>query len=690
MTEKIIAGGDGNKNKSGSADRDVMARIGVYVCHCGLNIAGVVDVEKVAEYAKSLPDVALTKHYTYMCSEPGQQMIQEDIKAHCLDRIVVATCSPRMHEETFRRAVAEAGLNPYVVEIVNLREHVSWAHSSEPAKATEKAKDLVRMGVARARLLEPLEKRKVPVEKSVMVVGGGIAGIQASLDLADAGFKVHLVEKAPSIGGRMSQLDKTFPTLDCSACILTPKMVDVAKHPNIALLVNAEVASVKGFVGNYEVTVTKKPRYVDADKCVGCELCTRVCPVKVPDAFNERLSEKRAIFIHSAHAVPKVAMIDADHCLRLKYDKSVCGKCETACEAKAIRFDQQSETISFRVGAIVLAVGSEVFDAARMAELGYGRYKNVISNMEFERISDASGPTSGKILTPDGGKPPKTIAFIQCVGSRDKRFHEYCCRVGCMVTLKQAMLAKEKIHDDVKIYVLYIDMRAFGKGYDEFYRRARDMDVDFIAGLPSEIHANPDGSLCFDVYDKATSRLLQVRADLVVLGTGLVPNNDMENVSALFHASRSADGFLLEAHPKLRPLETAMAGVFLAGACQGPKDIPDTVAQASGAAVKAVDLLSRGEIELEPLKAFVDKDLCSGCRICESVCPFVAIEIKPELVDGKEKPRVEVVEAMCQGCGLCSSACPTGAVTMQQYSSKQILTQVDAALVEAGNGSGGS
>lgn len=661
----------------------MMTKIGVYVCHCGLNIAGVVDVEKVAEHAKTLPDVIIAKHYAYMCSEPGQRMIQEDIKAEKLDRVVIATCSPRMHEETFRRAVAESGLNPYLMEIVNLREHVAWTHTNEPEKATEKAKALVRMGVARARFLEPLEKRSVAVEKSVLVVGGGIAGIQTSLDLANAGLKVYLVEKTPSIGGRMAQLDKTFPTLDCSACILTPRMVDVAKHCNIMLLTNAEVTDVKGFVGNYEVSILKKPRYVDAKKCVGCELCTEACPVKVPDRFNESLTEKRAIYIYSAHSVPKIATINPENCLRLKLKKNICGKCQAVCEAGAVDFEQQPETIQVKVGGIVLAVGSDVFDASSIAELGYGRSKNIISNIEFERMSDAAGPTGGKIVSPMNEKTPKTIVFIQCVGSRDKRFNEYCCRVGCMVTLKQAILAREKIRDPVNIYVCYVDMRAFGKGYDEFYGRARDMDIDFIAGIPSEIHRAADGSLYFDVYDKSTNKLLEVRPDLVVLGTGLVPNSDMAKISSLFHALRGTDGFFLEAHPKLRPLESAMGGVFLAGACQGPKDIPDTVAQASGAAAKVIDLLSSGQIELEPLKAVVDKDACSGCRICETICPFLAIQLKSEVMKGQEKLTAEVIEAMCQGCGLCSSACPTGAIKIQHYSNKQVQSQVQAALAEA-------
>jgi heterodisulfide reductase subunit A len=659
-----------------------MPRIGVYVCHCGVNIAGVVDVEKIAEYAKSLPDVVMARHYTYMCSEPGQRMIQEDIRNHNLDRVVIATCSPLMHEETFRKTVAEAKLNPYLLEIVNLREHVSWPHGEEPEKATGKAKDLVRMGVARARLLEPLERSKVRVEKSVLVVGGGIAGIQASLDLADAGLKVFLVEKAPSIGGRMAQLDKTFPTLDCSACILTPRMVDVARHPNIELLTNSEVADVKGFVGNYEVSIIKMPRYVDEKTCVGCELCTEVCPVKVPDEFNEGLSQKRAISVFSPYAVPKVAIIDPKHCLRLRFNKDVCGKCLEACEAKAVNFGQQPETIPLKVGGIVLAVGSEVFDASKMPEFGYGRFKNVVSNIEFERIVNASGPTGGKILCPRSSEPPRTVVFVQCVGSRDKRFHEYCCRVGCMATLKQAILAREKLDKDAKIYVCFNDMRAFGKGYDEFYRRARDMDIDFVAGLPSDIRSDVNGSLHFDVYDKGTNKLLEIRPDLVVLANGLVPSSDLGKTSALFHVSRSADGFLLEMHPKLRPLESAMAGIFLAGACQGPKDIPDTVAQASGAAAKAIRLLASGEIDVEPLKAVVDEDLCSGCRLCESVCPYLAIEMKTEATEGAEKPGAGVIEAMCQGCGLCVSACPTKAIKMRHFTDGQVLAQVQAGCLE--------
>jgi len=659
-----------------------MPKIGVYICHCGLNIAGVVDVGKLAEYAKGLPDVTVARHYVYMCSQSGQRMIEDDIKKHSLDRIVIATCSPAMHEETFRRAVADAGLNPYLLEIVNLREQVSWAHTDEPEKATEKAKDLVRMGLARVRLLEPLERSKVSAEKSVLVLGGGIAGIQASLDLANAGFHVYLAEKAPSIGGRMAQLDKTFPTLDCSACILTPKMVNVAKHPKIKLLTNSEVEGVKGFVGNYEVSIVKNPRFVEEEKCVGCELCTEACPVKVPDRFNEGLSQTRAIYIYSPYAVPKTAIVDPKHCLRLRHGKDVCGKCLKACEANAINFEQQPENIQLKVGSIILAVGAEVFNASKMTEFGYGRSKNVLSNIEFERLVNACGPTNGDILCPGNGKHPKTLVFVQCVGSRDKRFHEYCCRVGCMATLKQAILTREKLGGKVNIYVCFSDMRAFGKGYDEFYGRARDLDINFVSGMPSDIREDANGSLHFDVYDKGTNKLLELRPDLVVLANGLVPNDELGKVSGLFHVSRSADGFLLEAHPKLRPLESSVAGIFLAGTCQGPKDIPDVVAQASGAASKTIDLLATGEIETEPLKAVVDKDLCGGCRICESICPFIAVEMKTEKVNDEEGLRAEVVEAMCQGCGLCVSTCPTSAIKMRHYTDEQVFAQVQAACVK--------
>jgi len=1113
----------------------------VYVCHCGLNIAGVIDVKDVAEYASKLPNVKVARDNTYLCSDAGQKMIKEDIEKNKLDRVVVASCSPRMHEETFRKAISEAGLNPYLLEMINIREQDSWCHSEEPEKATKKAMALIKMAVARAVLLEPLERTKMKAKRNVLIIGGGIAGIQASLDLANAGFKVYLVEKSPSIGGRMAQLDKTFPTLDCSACILTPKMAEVGRHPNIELLTYSEVEDVTGFVGNYEVTILKKPRYIDEGKCTGCGECEKVCPVSMPSEFDLGLKTRKAVYRPFPQAIPNVFTIDkkgtppckaacpagvnvqgylalagqgkfkeayelirrsipfpsvcgrvclhpcenecergkvdepvainaikrfvADYvlaqkrlktepiprkygekvavvgsgpagltaayeltkmgypvtvfeslrelggmlrvgipkyrlpknvldkeielvessgvevrtnttigkdltvdgllrqgyvaiffaagaqksrklgikgeelkgvipaleflkrvnldkrteigekvvvigggdaaidaartalrhgakevtvlyrrsreempacpsevqeaekegvklhflasptrilgeeshvvsveCIEMRLDKpdesgrrrpvpvkgsefvveidtvipavgqaldknllpknmklslygtvavdpttlqtnlpgifaggdavkggatvidaiadgkraaisihrylrgedmwagreerttrvekiskagiekkarqvmpllpltrrlsdkevelgftedmvreeanrclacggcSECLECEKVCELPdVIKHQQKEEHITIEIGAIIVAVGCEVFDASLTPELGYGHYRNVVSNIEFERISNAAGPTEGRILCPATGKPPESVAFIQCVGSRDKRFCEYCCRIGCMVTLKQAILVKEKMGHEVDVYVCYNDMRTFGKAYEEFYERARQMGIKFVKGLPSEVKSSPGNSLRFDVYESNTNKLLEVHADLVVLASGLISSPDFAELQNILRIPRSPDGFFLESHPKLQPLETPTRGIFLAGTCQSPKDIPDTVSQASGAAMKVAELLATGEVEIEPLIAVVEDNLCSGCRICESVCPYQAIEMENKNFEGEEKNVAKVVPAVCQGCGACAVACPTHAIDMQHYKQQQILAEIKAA-----------
>ncbi|MDD5748206.1 MAG: CoB--CoM heterodisulfide reductase iron-sulfur subunit A family protein [Actinomycetota bacterium] len=660
-------------------------KIGVYICHCGINIAGVVDVEAVTEYASKLPGVVVSRNYSYMCSDPGQTLIKDDIREKGLNRVIVASCSPRMHEPTFRKALAETGLNPYYLEMANIREQCSWVHEDK-AKATEKAEKLVEAAVAKVLLLEALEEKEVDVTPACLVIGGGIAGIQAALDIAEAGFKVYLVEKTPSVGGHMAQLDKTFPTLDCSACILTPKMVDVANHPNIELMTYSQVESVEGYVGNFKATVRKKARYVDFDKCTGCGICAENCRLlnRIPSEFDEGIGMRSAIYLPFPQAVPAKYTIDPERCLQLT--KGKCGKegpaCKASCQADAVNFDQKDELLEIDVGTIIVATGYDVFDAKRKHEYGYAENPNVMTGLEFERLVSASGPTGGKIIVGrdkkgEGGFEPKKIAFIHCVGSRDKSLgNEYCSRVCCMYLAKQAHLIKDKL-PDAEVTVFYMDVRAFGKGFEEFYDRVRREGIRYIRGNPSEIYKKGDDhALIVKVEDTLLGTPMEYEADLVVLGVGLEPRQDVREIIDLFKLSQSTDGFFLEAHPKLRPVDTASDGIFLAGCCQGPKDIPDTVAQAKGAASSALTLIARGKVKVEAQVSAVNADECRGCGLCVEVCPFGAIELVETNRQGNIVNVASVNEALCKGCGSCASACLSGAIQPKSFKDEQILPQI--------------
>jgi len=655
-----------DKRPSGSGK----VKIGVYVCHCGVNIARTVDVEAVAKAAASLQGVVVAKKYAYMCSDSGQSLIQADIKEHGLTGVVVAACSPRMHEPTFRAAMAKAGVNPYRFDMANIREQCSWIHEDR-AEATEKATDLVRAAVARASRLSALTEREVPVTPEALVIGGGIAGIQAALDIAGAGFKVHLVERAPSIGGHMAQLDKTFPTLDCSACILTPKMVDVSRHPNVNLMTYSVVEDISGYVGNFTVKVRRKARYVDVDACTACGDCVKVCPVAVPNEFDEGLGTRKAIYQPFPQAVPAAFVLDMEQCLG--NNPIACGKCQEACEKKCIDYDEKDEIVELKVGTILVCTGMDVYDATGLPQLGYGRYEDVITALEFERLVSASGPTTGQVTRISKPEPPKSVVFIQCVGSRDEKVgNPYCSRVCCMYTAKQAHLIREKL-PTAAITIFYMDIRAFGKGYEEFYDRVRKENVTYRRGSVSEIYKRGD-RLVVRAEDTLLGEAMEVEADLVVLASGLTPRAETQEIVKILKLSRSADGFLMEAHPKLRPVDTAVDGVFLAGCCQGPKDIPDVVAQAKAAAASAIGPMARGSVVAEALTAVVDEDLCSGCRICVSVCPYGAISYD----ERADVSRVN--EALCKGCGTCAAACPSGSITTSHYTSDQLLAQVVALI----------
>jgi heterodisulfide reductase subunit A len=657
-----------------------MKRVGVFICHCGTNIAGAVDCEKVAENAKAFPGVAFSTDYKYMCSEPGQELIKKAIKDHKLDRIVVASCSPRMHEPTFRRCIESGGLNAYLLEMANIREHCSWVHPDDKERATFKATELVRMAVAKVLKNESLQRSTIPITKRALVIGGGIAGIQAALDIANAGHIVDVVEKEPSIGGKMAQIDKTFPTLDCSACILTPKMVDVASHPNVNLITYSEVEKVEGYVGNFEVTIRKKARSVDMSLCTGCGTCVQKCPTKVPSEFEMEMTDRKAIYTPFPQAIPNKPVIDREHCRYFKTGK--CGVCQKICPTKAVDFTQEDELVKERYGSIVVATGFDLFDYSVYGEYGYGKYKDVITGLHFERLINASGPTMGKIKRPSDGKVPKEVVFIKCVGSRDEaKGKAYCSKTCCMYTAKHATLVREKIKDS-NVYVFYMDVRTPGKGYDEFYTRTTDQyGAKYIRGRVSKIYEKGE-KLIVKGEDTLLGRPVEIEADMVVLATAMVAQPDAAKLAQMVGFSYDQNNFYTEAHPKLAPVETHTAGVFLAGACQGPKDIPESVAQASAAAAKACGLLSKDEMPTEPIISCVNEAICAGCGMCVPVCPYKALDMKviQERVHGKTISRkvATVNSGLCQGCGACTVACRSAALNLKNFTNEQILAEVDA------------
>jgi len=663
-------------------------KIGVFICHCGENIGRTVDCARVAKAAAFFTNVVYSVDNKYMCSDPGQNIIKQAVKDYKLDGVVVGSCSPHMHEKTFRKAVSDAGVNPFLCEIANLREHVSWVHEDKEV-ATGKAIDLVRFAVEKVKRNSPLTTIKVPVTKRTLVIGGGISGIQAALDVANAGYEVVLVEKEPSIGGHMSQLSETFPTLDCSQCILTPRMVEVYQHPKIKLMTYAEVESVEGFIGNFKVTIKQKARYVDADKCSGCGTCMQKCPIKKKafSEFDEKLAFRSAIYVPFPQAVPNIPVIDTSVCTYFKNGK--CSMCQKVCDREAIFFDQKDELITEDVGAIIVATGYKLYTIDKKpeeseikgyGEYGYGKYKDVIDGLQFERIASASGPTSGEFKRPSDGKEPKKIVFIQCVGSRDEsKGFSYCSKICCMYTAKHAMLYKHKVHDG-EAYVFYMDIRAGGKMYEEFVRRAIEEDgVKYIRGRVSRIYEQ-NGKYIVKGEDTLAGVPVEIDADMVVLATAMVAQPEASKLAQTIGIPYDKYGYFVEVHPKLRPVESSSGGIFLAGACHSPRDIPECVSMASAAAAKAMVLFGSDMLEREPTVAKVNELLCAGCFYCRKVCAYNAIEIKDirDRSGNLIKQVAYVNDGLCQGCGTCNATCPSKSVELIGYTDEQIFAEISA------------
>ncbi|MGB9802421.1 4Fe-4S dicluster domain-containing protein [Desulfofundulus sp.] len=666
-----------------------MPRIGVYICHCGENIGGAVNVEEVRKYAEKLPGVVVARDYLFMCSDPGQELIKEDIRNGLIDRVVVAACTPRTHEPIFRKAVEDGGLNKYLFEMANIRDQVSWPHWHEKEGATAKAKKLVASAVAKAAFLEPLEDRFVEVTRSSLVIGGGVAGMFAALDLANMGYKVYLVEKNPSVGGNMAKLDKTFPTNDCSACILTPIMVQVGTHPNIKLLTYSEIESVEGSIGNFKVKVRRKQTYIDWEKCTGCGDCVNACPTKVPNEFNEGMSNRKAIYIEFPQAVPKRAVVDIEHCISCakrtigtkpkinpRTGEPILAPCEKACKTGACdrsrQYNPEGEIVELNVGTIIVATGYKVMDKSPFKEYS-PQSPNVITAMQLERILSATGPTEGQLKRPSDGEKPKSITFISCVGSRDKRYHTYCSKVCCMYMLKEARLIKEK-YPYIDIYIFFIDVRTGGKDFEEYYNYCRNLGIKILRGRVGAVDELPGDKLRVRAYDVDLGAPVELETDLVVLATAIEPGPDLEKLGRKLGITFGSEGFFKEMHTKLYPVETSVKGIYIAGCAQGPKDIPESVSQARAASSAAAVPLTLGKVVVEPLISEVNQRKCAGCGTCVQLCPYSAIK----LVEDKGKLRAKIDEALCAGCGACAAACPSGVITLHGFTNAQIHAQIKA------------
>lgn len=653
------------------------ARVGIYICHCGSNISDIVDVNQVVQFAQNLDSISVVRDYRLLCSEPGQELIKKDIKEKILSHVVIASCSPAMHEITFRRVCQEAGINPYLMQIANIREQCSWVTDNK-SDATEKSKALVRAAVKRVLYHQPLKYKKIPINPDTLIVGGGIAGIQAALAIADSQHKVYLVEKSPSIGGHMIQLDKTFPTLDCAACIISPKMALVGSHPFINLLTYTEVENISGYIGNFKVSIRSKAKYVEESKCNGCGACFEVCPIELPSEFEQGLSMRKAIYTPFPQAVPNIPVIDMKYCPYIS--QGTCRACEKLCEsevgAKAINFFQTDKINEIEVGNIILATGFDLFDPSRIYEYGYKRLDNVISSLDFERMVNSAGPTGGDIVLKDGSVP-RSVAIVHCVGSRDVNYNDYCSGICCMEALKFTHIIKNKINAEV--YQMYIDMRCVRKRFEEFYEQILEEGAILVRGRPGEItnvteNSEEKGKLIIIVEDTLIHRRRRIPVDLVVLNCAIEPQSDAQKVARIFNINVGNDGFFLEKHPKLYPVSTMTDGIFIAGCCQGPKDIPDTVDQASAAAAQVLTALSKGNVEIEPTTIIIDKSTCSGCQTCVKVCPYNAI-----YVNLKEQ-NCGVNEALCRGCGICVAECRNSSIVLNHCTDQQLIAEMEGIL----------
>jgi len=657
-------------------------KVGVFLSDCGKQLSKILNFEALTDYVKRVPGVTLIGRSSEFRRGKGLQTIVDAIKDGKVNRIVVAENLPKLSEVEIAQAVEDAGLNPYLVEVVDLKDHCAWPHRDTPSEATEKAKAMLLAAIERAKLLEPIGKLEFRALKSALVIGGGIAGIQAAIDLADLEFEVHIVEKEPFLGGLAARAGRFFPTDDCAICIQSPASdVKTITHtsrkcvyrsgfseiPKLDVHTNSKVVEVEGVPGNYKVRIEKRPRYVDETKCVGCDLCTTVCPVEVPDHFNAGLKTRKAIYINIPSVYPPAYVIDGEVC---KFHE--CTKCVEVCPTNAIDLNQKSEQKTLNIGAIIVATGFQEFDSNVIKEYHY-EDENVITNLEIARMIDGFGPTGGKIVRPSDRKPAKKIVFVQCVGSRDKRWNEYCSGICCMISLKHATLIKS-VNPDADVTICYIDIRTTGREHEYYYERAREMGIKFIKGRPTEISRDEEtGRLIVDVEDALLKRILELEADLVVLAPAMVPAEGTKELAKILSIDLDKDGFFKEYNAKLRPTETKLRGVYLCGGTTFPKDAPTASLHAHSAAMRTVKFLSKGKLVKDQRTAVVNEEYCGDCEFCPVTCPYDAISLE-ETTDGHFVARVS--DLLCEGCGICVGTCPVGAIELRHFKPDQMKAQM--------------
>jgi heterodisulfide reductase subunit A len=660
-------------------------KIGVYTCYCGGNISDVVDCERVAKTLGKLPDVIASRTSEAMCSDAGQAMVEQDIKENGVNRVVIGSCTPFLHEQTFRNAVSRAGLNPYCYYHVGIREQDSWVHHGDHEGATEKAIRLMEAGIAKARLLNQLNPIRLDAEQHALVIGGGVGGLQAALEIARREIKVTLVEKSPFLGGRMAQLETIFPTGELARDALHRLVQKVIHHPHITIYTGAEVSAVKGYVGDFQVQVRRIPRGTDASLS-NVEAAMAACPIGVPDEFNYGLTRRKAIYQPYEGSYPETPAIDWENCTR-------CGKCLEAV-GRGIHLDGEPEIIRLKAGAIVVATGFDPYQP-HPGEYGYRQVPQVITLPELIRLL-ALGKDKRHLEW--NGHPVRNVAMIHCVGSRqvegvnqpqpDGQVNNYCSRVCCTATLRVANEIRERF-PEIQIFDLYQDIRTYGRGHEDYYVQASKNDVRFLryhADEPPQVAAAEPGDpypVVVKVKDYLTwGKELEIPVDLVVLSVGFMPRQ-IDDLIHMLKISPGPDRFLLEVHPKLRPVETAVSGIVLAGSAQGPMNIQESVAAASAAASKVTILLGKGNVELEPFVAHVNPDRCTGSGECVKACAYEdAITLESLMVNGEQVQRAVVSPANCTGCGVCVSACPNRAIDVQGYELDKYEAMVDAILAD--------